>query len=108
MRYTYRLGFFWLLVYSLLSLLPMGIALLGKLPPFRSFLEEFGVALGLIGLGMMGIQFLFSGRYPKIAPTFGMDNVVQFHREVGRHLLFLSAGPSHLHAAGQLRLPVIF
>lgn len=44
---------------------------------------EFAVALGFMGLGMLGLQFLFSGRFVWVAPWFGMDNSIQYHREVG-------------------------
>jgi predicted ferric reductase len=94
MRYTYRIGFSWMLVFILLSLVPMGIALLGERPPFRNFLEELGIAMGLIGLGMMGAQFIFSGRFHWVAPTFGMDNITQYHREIGIvSFLFVLAHP---------------
>ena len=66
-----------------IALLPLAIAYVGPTPPTRSFLEEFGVALGFIGLSLFGLQFLFSGRIKEVAPAFGVDNVVQFHKEMG-------------------------
>jgi predicted ferric reductase len=83
MQYTHKTGLLWLGIYTLLSLIPLGIASFGELPPYRSFWIEFAVALGFIGLGMLGLQFLFSGRFVWIAPSFGMDNIIQYHREVG-------------------------
>lgn len=94
MRYTYQRGFLWIFVYIFLSLVPLGIALLGEIPDYRTFWIEFGVALGFIGLAMMGLQFMFSGRFRKIAPTYGMDNIIQFHREMGiLAFLFVLAHP---------------
>ncbi len=83
MRYTYRRGFFWLLLYMALSVLPLAIALAGTVPEARAFWVEFGVALGFMALAMFGLQFLFSGRFAWIAPTFGMDNIINYHREIG-------------------------
>jgi predicted ferric reductase len=83
MRYSYRRGFSWLLLFTVLALLPLGLALLGPIPVARSFWIEFGVALGFIALGIFGLMFLFSGRFAWIAPTFGMDNIVHFHRKMG-------------------------
>ncbi|MDQ3192075.1 MAG: ferric reductase-like transmembrane domain-containing protein [Bacteroidota bacterium] len=83
MKYTYQRGFLWLLIYTLLSLTLLSIAMSGTIPEHRSFWIELGVAFGFIGLAMFGLQFLFTGRFKKIAPTFGMDNIIQFHREVG-------------------------
>lgn len=83
MRYNYRNGLLWLSVFLLLALLPLGIALAGNVPAYRTFWIEFGVALGFIGLSLFGLLFLFSGRFERVAPVFGMDNIINFHREIG-------------------------
>jgi predicted ferric reductase len=83
MRYTYSKGVLWLLIYLTLTILPLLIGAIGYTPAYRSFWIEFGVAMGFIALGMFAAQFLFSGRFSKIAPSFGMDNIIQYHREVG-------------------------
>ena len=94
MKYSYRKGFLWLLIYFLLALLPMIIGVLGRIPEYRGFALEIGVALGFIGLGMLGLQFLFSGRIKQIAPTYGMDNILQYHREMGiLAFIFILAHP---------------
>jgi predicted ferric reductase len=94
MRYTYKKGFLWLFVFFVLTCVPLFIAISGKVPVHRGFWTEFGVALGFIGLGMFAIQFLFSGRFGFIAPTYGMDNIIQFHREAGIiAFLFVLAHP---------------
>lgn len=89
MKYTYKRGILWLFIYILLGLIPMGIAVIGDLPEYRTFWIEFGVALGFIGLSMFGLQFLFSGRFRRIAPTYGMDNIINYHREIGITAFFL-------------------
>jgi predicted ferric reductase len=83
MKYSYRKGFLWLLIYIFLALLPLFLAMWGDLPEYRNFWMELGVALGFIGLGMLALQCVFSGRFIQIAPDFGMDNVLQYHREAG-------------------------
>jgi predicted ferric reductase len=94
MKYSYRKGFLWLLIYFLLALLPLLIGVLGRMPEYRGFALELGVALGFIGLGMLGLQFLFSGRIKQIAPTYGMDNILQYHREMGiLAFIFILAHP---------------
>ncbi len=81
--YSYGKGLFWVLIFILLSLVPMSIAFIGDVPDARKFWIEFGVALGLLGLGIMGAQFIFTGRLTRVAPTFGPDNVFHFHKTLG-------------------------
>jgi len=89
MRYSLRNGIFWLSIYVVLALIPMVLAYAGDLPEFRTFWIEFGVALGFIGLSMFALQFLFSGRFRRIAPAFGKDNIINFHRQIGVTAFFL-------------------
>ncbi|MFO7721481.1 MAG: ferric reductase-like transmembrane domain-containing protein, partial [Gillisia sp.] len=83
MKYNYRSAFLWLLVFFLLSLIPLAIAISGNIPEYRGFWIEMAVALGFLGLAIFGLQFIFSGRFANIAPTFGMDNILHFHRGMG-------------------------
>jgi predicted ferric reductase len=89
MRYSFKNGLLWLIIFILLGLIPMGIALAGDIPEYRTFWIEFGVALGFAGLAMFGLQFFFSGRIRRIAPRFGKDNIINFHREIGVTAFFL-------------------
>ncbi|WP_009033516.1 ferredoxin reductase family protein [Indibacter alkaliphilus] len=82
-RYSAGKGLIWLFIFLALSLLPLLVAYSGDIPTKRTLLEELGVVLGFIGLGLFGIQFLFSGRIKQVAPSFGVDNIVQFHKEIG-------------------------
>jgi predicted ferric reductase len=83
MGYSFKRGVLWLAFFTVLALVPLGLARLGRLPEPRSFVVEFGVALGFLALALFALQFLFSGRIMQIAPRFGMDNIIQFHREMG-------------------------
>jgi len=89
MRYSLKNGILWLFIYILLALIPMLIAIAGELPEYRTFWIEFGVALGFIGLSLFALQFLFSGRFRRIAPKYGMDNIINYHREIGIVAFFL-------------------
>jgi len=89
MHYSIKNGLLWLGIYFILGLLPMAIAVAGELPEFRTFWIEFGVALGFVGLAMFALQFVFSGRLEKVAPVFGQDNILNFHRELGITAFFL-------------------
>jgi predicted ferric reductase len=83
MAYSLRRGIGWVSLLSVLALLPLGIAWVGAIPPTRRFMIEFGVALGFLGLGILILQFLCTGRFRWVAPSFGMDNILQYHREMG-------------------------
>ncbi len=89
MRYSVKNGILWLFIYVLLALIPMIIAVAGEIPEYRTFWIEFGVALGFIGLSMFALQFIFSGRIRNIAPVFGKDNIINFHRQIGITAFFL-------------------
>ncbi len=100
MKYSYTRAIIWLIIYLFLALIPLAIAIAGDVPQFRSFWIELGVALGFIGLAMFGLQFLFSGRITRRAPTFGMDNILQFHKYVGiMAFFFVLAHPITLISA---------
>lgn len=73
----------WSIVYLAVTALPLGVALLGETPAGRGFLIEFGVGLGLVGFAMLVVQFVTTARFPWVAPYFGSDAKVQFHRETG-------------------------
>ncbi len=83
MNYTLRRGVFWFAVFAALALIPLVIGRVGQSPPPRSFMVELGVALGFLALALLSLQFVFSGRITRVAPRFGMDNILQFHREMG-------------------------
>lgn len=82
-KYNVRRVTAWAVAFMVLALLPMVVAVLGPLPPPRPFLVEFGVGLGFLGISLLALQFVTSGRFRRIAPVFGADVVLQFHRQVG-------------------------
>jgi predicted ferric reductase len=74
----------WLFLYIGLALAPMIVALGGERPPPRSLLVESGAMLGLLGLGVLSLQLVMSGRHRWFGAGFGQDNLLQFHRQVGQ------------------------
>lgn len=79
----------WLSVYVLLALVPLGVALVHQPTEARGFWVELGAMLGLLGLGVLAVQMLITGRHRWFAPELGLDNTLQFHREVGIFALLL-------------------
>lgn len=75
-------GAFWIGVYLAVAVVPLFFAVLGESPPPGGFLVDFSVALGFIGLSMMGLQFALVARFQSMAAPFGEDAVVQFHRQI--------------------------
>ncbi|NUT49372.1 MAG: oxidoreductase [Saccharothrix sp.] len=74
-------GVFWIGVYLAVVAGPLLFALIDA-PTGRDFWTEFSVALGFIGLSMMGMQFALVARFHSVAAPFGEDAVVQFHRQM--------------------------
>lgn len=79
----FRYSVKWLTLFIVLVLAPLGLALVGHTEEYRGFWIEFGIALGFIGLAMMGLQFVLTARYSKIGAPFGMDELLQFHGNAG-------------------------
>jgi predicted ferric reductase len=75
-------GAFWIAIYLLLVLAPLFVLLIGPTPPGRSFWREFSVALGFVGLAMMGMQFLLTARFRRTTMPYGIDVVYHFHRQI--------------------------
>ncbi|XVQ06581.1 ferredoxin reductase family protein [Spirillospora sp. CA-255316] len=75
-------GAFWVGIYVAVAVVPLVFAVLGGSPPARGFLIDFSVALGFVGLSMMGLQFALVARFRYMVAPFGEDAVVQFHRQI--------------------------
>jgi predicted ferric reductase len=61
---------------------PLLIAFLGDVPPGRDWMTEMSVALGFVGLSMLGLQFVVTARSRLLASPYGMDLVLRFHRGI--------------------------
>ncbi|MBP7935220.1 MAG: ferric reductase-like transmembrane domain-containing protein [Phycisphaerae bacterium] len=83
MRINYVVqGALWLTLYLILALAPLLIVLVGAAQPKREFIREASVALGFVGLAMMGLQFILTARFKWLKAPYGSDIVYSFHRQI--------------------------
>jgi predicted ferric reductase len=62
---------------------PLVFAVIGASQPDHGFWTNFSVALGFVGLAMMGLEFALVARFKPVAAPFGQDALLQFHRQIG-------------------------
>ncbi len=55
--------------------------LTGGTPP-RSWITEFSAALGFLALVIFGLQFALVARFERVSAPFGMDALIQYHRQI--------------------------
>jgi predicted ferric reductase len=70
-------------LYVLLALVPLIVGLAPPTPSGRAFWLELSVALGFVGLGQLALQFALIARFRRISEPFGIDLVMQYHRQIG-------------------------
>lgn len=75
-------GVIWATLYLLAAVVPLFFMLVGDPPAGRGLLVDVSVALGFLGLAMLGLQFAITARAEAIDEPFGLDAVLQFHREI--------------------------
>ncbi len=76
-------GIVWLGVFVGICVAPLVFALMSTDRPGQGFWTDFSVALGFVGLALMGIEFALVARVRPVAEPFGTDAVIDFHREIG-------------------------
>lgn len=81
-------------LYLVLVCTPLAIAAAPPRPPGRSFWLELGVAIGFLALGQTALQFGLIARFERVSRPFGIDLVMQYHRQMG----MLAAGAMLIHA----------
>jgi predicted ferric reductase len=74
---------FWVIAYLGAVLSPLVFAAIGASQPDHGFWTNFSVALGFVGLAMMGLEFVLVARFRPVAAPFGQDALLQFHRQIG-------------------------
>src|SRR5215470_20123693 len=74
---------FWVIAYLGAVLSPLVFAAIGASHPDHGFWTNFSVALGFVGLAMMGLEFVLVARFAPVAAPFGQDALLQFHRQLG-------------------------
>jgi predicted ferric reductase len=75
-------GAFWILLYLGACVAPLFFAVFGDAPPGRTVWHELSVALGFVGLALVALQFAVTARFQHVAAPFGMDVIIQFHRQI--------------------------
>jgi predicted ferric reductase len=76
-------GALWIGVFIGVAVAPLVFAAIGVSGTGRGFATEFSVALGFVGLALMGLEFALVARFRAVAAPFGSDALVQFHRQIG-------------------------
>ncbi len=83
MQYSLRGGILWLSDFFLLHLVLLALFVLDPPPESRGFLTEFATGLGFVGMAFFISQFITTGRFKSVAPSFGTDMLLNFHRYAG-------------------------
>lgn len=91
----YLVGAAWIGVYLVVTLSPLFVIMLVGRPEGRGFWTELSAALGFAGLSMLGLQFALTSRFRGASAPYGMDVVLQFHRQIS----LLAAGLIVAHVA---------
>jgi predicted ferric reductase len=74
---------FWVMAYLGAVVAPLIFAAIGGSDPGHDFWTNFSVALGFVGLAMMGLEFVLVARFRPVAAPFGQDGLLQFHQQIG-------------------------
>jgi len=101
-------GLFWAGVYVFVAVAPLGLALAGAPAQSRGFVVDLSVGLGFLGLSIMGLQFGLVARLQRVSAPFGMDALLQYHRQIGYvALAFVLAHPVMLFAEDPQKLALL-
>lgn len=83
----------WVCVYVGICVAPLALSL-SDLAPGRGFVINLSVALGFVGLSMLGLQFALAARSRAWSRPFGVDAVLQFHQQISYvAIVFILAHP---------------
>lgn len=75
-------GLFWMGFYVALAVSPLAAAGLEHGAHTRTWITEFSAALGFLALVVFALQFALTARFQRVAAPFGMDALIQYHREI--------------------------
>jgi predicted ferric reductase len=76
-------GIAWLWIFIGICVAPLVFAAMSTDRSGLGFWTDFSVALGFVGLALMGIEFALVARVRTLAEPFGTDALVDFHRQIG-------------------------
>jgi len=87
-------GTLWLVVYLLAVVAPLFLMLVGDAPAGRGFWTDVSLGLGFVGMAMLGLQFAVTARFHPIDAPYGLDAILQFHRQISyTAFVFILAHP---------------
>lgn len=72
----------WTLLYLAAVVAPMFLMLVGDHPSGRGWWADTSMALGFLGLAMLGLQLAVTARFHPVDAPFGLDAVLRFHRQI--------------------------
>jgi predicted ferric reductase len=76
-------GIAWVGILIGICVAPLVFALVSTDRAGQGYWTDFSVALGFVGLALMGIEFALVARVQAVAMPFGMDALIDFHRQIG-------------------------
>jgi predicted ferric reductase len=76
-------GIAWVGILIGICVAPLVFALVSTDRAGQGYWTDFSVALGFVGLALMGIEFALVARIKAVATPFGMDALIDFHRQIG-------------------------
>ncbi len=100
-------GVFWVCVYALVALAPLFAALVDRAPG-QGWVVDFSVGLGFSALVIFVLQFGLVARFQRVSAPFGMDALIQYHRQIaGVALAFALLHPMLLFADDPSKLALL-
>ncbi|WP_052667193.1 ferredoxin reductase family protein [Nitriliruptor alkaliphilus] len=75
-------GMLWSVVYLIMVVAPLFFMIVGDPPPARGFWMELSIALGFVGLSMLGLQFATTARFHPVSAPYGLDLVLKYHKQI--------------------------
>lgn len=78
-----------IVLYTVIVLLPLGLAWVRVSPP-RPLLDELASGAGLLAFAIILIEFILSGRFRSVSGRIGMDVTMRFHQLLARTALALA------------------
>jgi len=101
-------GLFWITVYVAAVLSPLVVAAVATAAAPRTWMTEFSVALGFLALMIFGLQFGLVARFQRVSAPFGMDALIQYHRQIAVvAVLFALAHPTLLFIEDPAKLKLL-
>jgi predicted ferric reductase len=102
-RYTnpFPAGLLRVILYAAIVAAPLVLAGIFRTETDHGFLFELGKSLGLLGFGMLGLQFVLAARLKWLNRPFGLDMVLRFHKAMAiAAVVFLLLHPVLLAVGG--------